>query len=159
VRSSPIYHFSINSTLEIIVMSDCSTSRNLWHNLTHRLMTGQTTMSTTVSKMAITVLSAVKVHLWIRSSNFWSCSVVLFLLQLGRAVLGAPSPRLLEMAVCRQYFESHDPKGIPPDGNMRKSICKGPETQRTFVFMLSAISTCTNLAGNLEILYIQAFVS
>jgi hypothetical protein len=103
--------------------------------------------------------SAVKVHLWIRSSNFWSYSVMLFLLQPSCAILSAPSPRLLEMAVCRQYFESHDPKGIPPDGNIRESSCKGPEIQRTFVFMLSAISMCTNLAGDLEILYPQAFVS
>src|SRR6478735_6061816 len=35
--------------------------------------------------------------------NFWLCTLLLFLVELGCAILAAPSPMLLETAVCRHH--------------------------------------------------------
>lgn len=85
------------------------------------------------------------------SLDFWSCSLIMFLVELGCAILGAPSPRILEMAACRQYFEHHDPKAIPSNGNIPESDCKNAQIQHSFTFMMTVLSTCTSLTGELEI--------
>lgn len=64
----------------------------------------------------------------------------MFLVELGCAVLGAPSLRLLEIAVCRDYY-SHQ-KGTTPAQD-----CKIQEVQMQLGFAITALSTCSILAG------------
>ena len=82
------------------------------------------------------------------SLEFWLHTSMTFLVGLGCAVLGAASPRVLEMAICRHYFRHHDPSSIPSDGNIPESSCKIKDIQASFTFMMTAVSTCTNLAGS-----------
>lgn len=56
--------------------------------------------------------------------DLWWCFLIMFLVQLGCAVLGAPSPRLLDMIVCREYLERNDPGSIPQYGDVPEVICK-----------------------------------
>jgi hypothetical protein len=79
--------------------------------------------------------------------DFWWYTIIMFLVTFGCAVLGAPSPRLLEMAVCRQYLEDHNPAAIPSNGDIPESSCKSEEIQRSFTFLLTMLSTSTNLVG------------
>lgn len=81
------------------------------------------------------------------SLEFWLCCSLMFLVQLGCAILGAPSPKLLEMSVCREYLKNHEPDSIPSDGNIPESTCKTDVIQGQFVFLLTAISALTNLVG------------
>ncbi len=78
---------------------------------------------------------------------FWSYTLIMFLIAFGCAVIGPASPRLIEMAVCRQYFEDHDPSAISPGRDIPEELCKSEEVQRSFTFMLTVLSTCTNLIG------------
>lgn len=64
----------------------------------------------------------------------------MFLVEFGCAVLGAPSPRLLEIAICRDYY-SHQKARISAED------CKIQEVQVQLGFVLTALSTYSILAG------------
>lgn len=76
--------------------------------------------------------------------DFWLCALVLFLVELGCAILVAPSPQLLEMAVCRKYYETAGSSGddIPPVDR-----CKGSEVQVQLSIVLTTLSALSMLAG------------
>ncbi|KAI1350597.1 major facilitator superfamily domain-containing protein [Xylaria sp. FL0043] len=74
--------------------------------------------------------------------DFWLCTTLMFLVEFGCAVLGAPSPRLLEIVVCREYYEKHGNTTIHQD-------CKTQEVQARLGFILTVLSTCSVLAATL----------
>ncbi|KAI8630194.1 hypothetical protein F5Y19DRAFT_474578 [Xylariaceae sp. FL1651] len=65
----------------------------------------------------------------------------MFLVEFGCAVLGAPSPRLLEIAVCRDYYR------VTPSVSVQQEDCKVQEVQVRFGFVLTVLSTCSILAA------------
>jgi hypothetical protein len=76
--------------------------------------------------------------------NFWLCTLLLFLVELGCAILAAPSPMLLETAVCRYHFEKDRQllNGEPTD-----EFCRSKEVQVHFAFVITVLSTLSTLAG------------
>ncbi|KAI3584598.1 hypothetical protein IWW34DRAFT_800568 [Fusarium oxysporum f. sp. albedinis] len=76
--------------------------------------------------------------------NFWLCTLLLFLVELGCAILAAPSPMLLETAVCRHHFEKDRQllNGEPTD-----EFCRSNEVQVHFAFVITVLSTLSTLAG------------
>ncbi|KAI1298070.1 major facilitator superfamily domain-containing protein [Xylaria venustula] len=74
--------------------------------------------------------------------DFWLCTTLMFLVEFGCAVLGAPSPRLLEIIVCQKYYQDNGNAFIQQD-------CKTQEIQVRFGFVLTVISTCSVLAATL----------
>ena len=76
--------------------------------------------------------------------NFWLCTLLLFLVELGCAILAAPSPMLLETAVCRHHFEKDKQllNGEPTD-----EFCRSNEVQVHFAFVITVLSTLSTLAG------------
>ncbi|KAI1739703.1 major facilitator superfamily domain-containing protein [Xylaria scruposa] len=76
------------------------------------------------------------------SVDFWLCTMLMFLVEFGCAILGAPSPRLLEMAVCEDYYRN---TGNAP--TLRD--CKIQEVQIQLGFLLTALSTFSVLAATL----------
>ncbi|QGI64874.1 hypothetical protein CEK27_008845 [Fusarium fujikuroi] len=76
--------------------------------------------------------------------NFWLCTLLLFLVELGCAILAAPSPMLLETAVCRYHFEKGRQllNGEPAD-----EFCRSKEVQVHFAFVITVLSTLSTLAG------------
>ncbi|KAI1127256.1 major facilitator superfamily domain-containing protein [Nemania abortiva] len=74
--------------------------------------------------------------------DFWLCTALMFLVEFGCALLGAPSPRLLEMAVCRDYYQKSENVSSPHD-------CKTQEVQIRLGFVLTVLSTCSILAATL----------
>lgn len=76
--------------------------------------------------------------------NFWLCTLLLFLVELGCAILAAPSPMLLETAVCRHHVEN---KGQPLNGEPTDEFCRSKEVQVHFAFVITVLSTLSTLAG------------
>ena len=76
--------------------------------------------------------------------NFWLCTLLLFLVELGCAILAAPSPMLLETAVCRHHFKKDRQllNGEPTD-----EFCRSNEVQVHFAFVITVLSTLSTLAG------------
>lgn len=78
-------------------------------------------------------------HGWF-TLDFWLCTCLMFLVEFGCAVLGAPSPRLLEIVVCREYYQQIG-------GSLTQQDCKIQEVQERLGFVLTFMSTCSILAG------------
>ncbi|KAH7164100.1 hypothetical protein DER46DRAFT_684113 [Fusarium sp. MPI-SDFR-AT-0072] len=76
--------------------------------------------------------------------NFWLCTLLLFLVELGCAILAAPSPMLLETAVCRHHFEK-DRRFL--NGEPTDEFCRSKEVQVHFAFVITVLSTLSTLAG------------
>ncbi|KAI0440334.1 major facilitator superfamily domain-containing protein [Xylaria telfairii] len=76
------------------------------------------------------------------SVDFWLCTTLMFLVEFGCAVLGAPSPRLLEMVVCEDYYRNNS--DAPTQGD-----CKIQEVQVKLGFLLTLLSTFSVLAATL----------
>ncbi|VTT84417.1 unnamed protein product [Fusarium fujikuroi] len=78
--------------------------------------------------------------------NFWLCTLLLFLVELGCAILAAPSPMLLETAVCRYHFEKGRQllNGEPAD-----EFCRSKEVQVHFAFVITVLSTLSTLAATM----------
>lgn len=76
--------------------------------------------------------------------SFWLCTLLLFLVELGCAILAAPSPMLLETAVCRHHFEKDRQllNEEPTD-----EFCRSKEVQVHFAFVITVLSTLSTLAG------------
>ncbi|KAK2591796.1 hypothetical protein QQS21_010497 [Conoideocrella luteorostrata] len=70
----------------------------------------------------------------------------LFLVEFGSAILGAPSPRLLEIAVCRDYFAR---EGQFYDQDPPEDVCKISEVQLQLSWLLTVLSTLSVFAATL----------
>ncbi|KAI8403728.1 hypothetical protein FOFC_17171 [Fusarium oxysporum] len=86
--------------------------------------------------------------------NFWLCTLLLFLVELGCAILAAPSPMLLETAVCRHHFKKDRQllNGEPTDEFCRSNeyylLLGMHSNRRTTAFsIMEAISGIADLLG------------
>ncbi|KAF2128273.1 hypothetical protein P153DRAFT_386400 [Dothidotthia symphoricarpi CBS 119687] len=57
-------------------------------------------------------------------STAWGCGAVLILVSLGQAMWKAPLLRMVELNLCRSYYETQDPKVISPNGDVDERFCK-----------------------------------
>jgi hypothetical protein len=76
--------------------------------------------------------------------QFWLSALVLFLVELGCSILGAPSPQLLEMAVCRKYPGTPQLSG---DATPSANRCKLPEVQVQLSVLLTTLSSLSMFGG------------
>lgn len=52
-----------------------------------------------------------------------------------------PLNRLIELGVCRQYYEQYDPSFVGQDGNVKESHCKSKTIQTSTVELLGLVTT------------------
>jgi hypothetical protein len=79
--------------------------------------------------------------------NRWLCYIIMFVLTLGSSSLVAPSMRLLENAVCREYYNQHQPKKYIPGSDIPESECKSAGIQAHFAMVITITTVGTNLVG------------
>ncbi len=96
-----------------------------------------------MSRMANIFFIRQMMHGWF-SMGFWLCTTLMFLVEFGCAVLGAPSPKLLEIVVCREYYRGSD-------NTLTQQDCKIQEVQAQLGFVLTVLSTCSILAGQCSV--------
>ncbi|KAI0202877.1 major facilitator superfamily domain-containing protein [Astrocystis sublimbata] len=76
------------------------------------------------------------------SVDFWLCTTLMYLVEFGCALLAAPSPRLLEIFVCQEYYRDNERASTQRD-------CKIQEVQIQLGFVLTVLSTCSVFAATL----------
>ncbi|KAB2571672.1 Solute carrier family 46 member 3, partial [Lasiodiplodia theobromae] len=100
--------------------------------------------------------------------RFWPyaavlCGALSLVADLGDGLTAAPEVRLLEMAVCRDYYRTRDPSviGPPPLNYVREELCKRDEIQVELAYLRALKSLfaaipglfCTVLFGRLADLW------
>lgn len=75
--------------------------------------------------------------------------VLCFVADLGGALIDTPELRLLEMAVCRDYYHEHDPAviGEPPNSYIDEELCKLKEIQAALAYLRAAKSLLMTIPG------------
>jgi hypothetical protein len=69
---------------------------------------------------------------------------------MGGSLIDTPEVRLLEMAVCRDYYRVHDPSviGPPPLAYVPEERCKLKPIQRDLAYIRASKSLLMTLPGN-----------
>lgn len=62
-------------------------------------------------------------------------------------LVGAPINRLLELTICREYYNEHDPAQVAPDGTVDEKLCKLPAIQTELAVLLGTAGFFSPLAG------------
>lgn len=73
--------------------------------------------------------------------------LVCILQNVGQNFIARPLNRLIELAICREYYQRHDPTVIEPDGNITERFCKLQEVQTRLAVLNGAISMSALTVG------------
>ncbi|KAL0253439.1 hypothetical protein SLS55_010418 [Diplodia seriata] len=86
--------------------------------------------------------------------RFWPyaavlCGALSLVADLGDGLTAAPEVRLLEMAVCRDYYRARDPHliGPPPLSYVREELCKRDEIQVELAYLRALKSLFAAIPG------------
>ena len=66
------------------------------------------------------------------------CAAIVLVLNLAFYSKGAPTLRLVELSVCREYWSQHDPSKINPGGVVPESECKLDAIQSKVAWLFMA---------------------
>ncbi|TEA17583.1 MFS efflux pump atnC [Colletotrichum sidae] len=75
--------------------------------------------------------------------------IILFIASIGGALISTPEVRLLEMAVCRDYYREHDPRviGHPPLSYIDEQLCKLSPIQSNLAYLQATRSLIMTIPG------------
>ncbi|TDZ74846.1 MFS efflux pump atnC [Colletotrichum trifolii] len=75
--------------------------------------------------------------------------IILFVASIGGALISTPEVRLLEMAVCRDYYREHDPRviGHPPLSYIDEQLCKLSPIQSNLAYLQATRSLIMTIPG------------
>ncbi|TDZ30315.1 MFS efflux pump atnC [Colletotrichum spinosum] len=75
--------------------------------------------------------------------------IILFIASIGGALISTPEVRLLEMAVCRDYYREHDPRVIahPPLSYIDEQLCKLSPIQSNLAYLQATRSLIMTIPG------------
>ena len=77
----------------------------------------------------------------------WLCYIITFVLTLASSSLEAPSMRLLENAVCREYYDQHKPWKYLLGSDIPETECKSGSIQAHFAMLITITMVGKNLVG------------
>ena len=84
-----------------------------------------------------------------RHATVWGCSALLIVMALGQALCNAPLLRIIELNLCRSYYQSHNPRVIAPDGDMDERLCKVFSIQKDLATINAYSIVSSALVGSL----------
>ncbi|KAF9879489.1 major facilitator superfamily transporter [Colletotrichum karsti] len=80
--------------------------------------------------------------------------IIVLVADIGGSMIGIPEIRLLEMAVCRDYYRKHDPSviGGPPLSYVDEKLCKLKEIQTSLAYLRATRNLIGTIPGKNRIL-------
>lgn len=72
---------------------------------------------------------------------------LLLAVQLSWSLYQLPLNRAVERRLCREYYDTHDPAAIDPDGSIDEGLCKVNEVQQGLAWVLGAMETAWIVGG------------
>ncbi len=67
----------------------------------------------------------------------YTCAAIILVLNVAFYSKGAPTLRLVELAICREYYKIHDPSVIGPDGFIPERLCKVSAIQKELAWLFA----------------------
>lgn len=85
-----------------------------------------------------------------RWSVIYLCGIFIFIIELPVYMRVAPSLRLIEQGVCRDYYKVVDPSVIAPNGDVDEGLCKLSEIQQNFARFRGLLGALSPIPGECE---------
>ena len=85
----------------------------------------------------------------LKNPTFWKCAAIILVLNLSFYSMAAPGVRIIELAVCREYYIGRDPTVITHDGLIPERLCKVNEIQGKVAWLLMGNQLLGFLGGAL----------
>ena len=92
-----------------------------------------------------------------RYTTAWSCGALLVVVSLSQTLCKTPLLRIIELNICRSYYQNHDPGVIDPDGFVDEKWCKVIPVQKQLAningynIFFTALMGCSSCSFNLPI--------
>jgi hypothetical protein len=77
----------------------------------------------------------------------WLLVLLLLLVQLSSVLYTLPLNRVIELRLCQEHYEAHDPSVIQPDGSISEMLCKIKEVQRGLAWLQGSMETMNVVCG------------
>ncbi|KAK8182686.1 hypothetical protein BC567DRAFT_64953 [Phyllosticta citribraziliensis] len=83
------------------------------------------------------------------------CGLLSLVADLGDGITAAPEVRLFEMAVCRDYYRTHEPRliGPPPLSYVPEKYCKVKDIQVELAYLRAVLKILTTVPGYFHTLF------
>jgi hypothetical protein len=79
------------------------------------------------------------------------CAAIIFALNFAVYTMQAPFVRMIELAVCREYYAAQDPSVIDPGGFVDEKFCKVDSIQKKVAWLLAIDQLLEFCCGPLSI--------
>lgn len=76
-----------------------------------------------------------------------SLIVLLILVHLSAVLYTIPLNRVIELRLCQEHYELHDPSAIGGDGSVPEELCKIDEVQRRLAWLQGIMETTLVVCG------------
>lgn len=87
----------------------------------------------------------------------WPLLALLLAVQLSWSLYQLPVNRVIERRLCREYYSTHDPTVIRPDGSVEEELCKLDEIQQHLAWVLGAMETAWIVGGKSYVVVFEDF--
>ena len=67
----------------------------------------------------------------------YTCAAIILVLNLAFYSKGAPTLRLVELTICREYYQVHDPSVIDSKGFVEERLCKASPIQKELAWLFA----------------------
>jgi hypothetical protein len=83
----------------------------------------------------------------LRKHRIWPLLALLVLVHLSTVLYTLPLNRVIELRLCQEHYELHDPTSIHPDGSIPENMCKIDEVQRQLAWLQGIMETTLVVCG------------
>lgn len=73
--------------------------------------------------------------------------VLLILVHMSAVLYTLPLNRVIELRLCKEHYELHNPEVIPEDGAMPEKLCKIDEVQQRLAWLQGIMETTMVVCG------------
>ncbi|OCL11777.1 hypothetical protein AOQ84DRAFT_286541 [Glonium stellatum] len=76
-----------------------------------------------------------------RQSALWTLLFLLILTNMATSLYNLPLNRVIELRLCREYYNQRDPSVIDPDGSIPEKLCKLNQVQQELAWLQGVMET------------------
>lgn len=97
--------------------------------------------------MSLPLRSSSPIRLPPGKHSIWPLVTLLVLVHLAHVLYTLPLNRVVELRLCEEYYERHNPSSIQPDGSIPERLCKIDDVQRQLAWLQGIMETTLVVCG------------
>jgi hypothetical protein len=86
-----------------------------------------------------------------KQHRLWPLLLLLILVHLSNVLYTLPLNRVVELRLCEEHYERHNPASIYPNGSIPENLCKINEVQRRLAWLQGVMETTLVVCGTFAV--------